>query len=195
LKNILIIGSPRSGTHALGSHIANDRGMINLGEICINDGETDPVQDIGRLTQAREPTIAHLVQMTGKIKISGLVTSIKKSCEILVLRRRDKIQQFASWMYFHRSGGVMRSWHNHAEEQMYLEQQQITVTDDDIDQFLLEQLLDDFFQPDQVLYYEDLDLSKSLIKKNQYAWNLPLIFANLTLVRSRLQDWAYHEKR
>ena len=39
-KNILIIGTPRSGTHALGSTFRElDITFNNLGEICKNDGK------------------------------------------------------------------------------------------------------------------------------------------------------------
>lgn len=139
--------------------------------------------------------MAHVVQMTSKIKLSGMVSEIKKNCKIILLRRRDKIRQFASWIYFHQSGGVLVDWHNHKPTQMYIKQQEIEISEFEIDQFLLEQMLDDFFQPDDIFYYEELDLSKSSIKKNQYAWDLPLIFSNLDFVESKLQNWIYHEDR
>lgn len=193
IKNLLIIGSPRSGTHALGSLMAIEQKYEYLGEICQVDENIDPLQDIEKILDQSKLRVAHLVQMTSKIKLSGHINRIKENCEIILLRRRDKLQQFASWMYFHKSGGVLRNWHNHKLDQMVFSQGSILVSQTDLDQFLLEQIIDDFFCPDKILYYEDLNLSKSSFKKNLYAWNLPLIFSNLDFVKLQLENWKYYD--
>ena len=100
MKNILILGSPRSGTHALGSHLSNQMRLQNLGEICLSDGETDARIDIQRIMTPSIPSVAQVVQMISKIQISGMVNQIKQTCEIICLRRRNKVYQFASWIYF-----------------------------------------------------------------------------------------------
>ena len=192
MKNILIFGSPRSGTHALSSKISKEQGLINLGEICLTDGKIDPQVDIQRIfdsTNGRK--VAHIVQMSSKISLGGMVTNIKEHCEIIVLRRRDKLKQFSSWMYFHKAGGVMIKWHNHKRSDMLIQKREIEASRSDIDQFLLEQMIDDFFQPDQILYYEDIDFSNSNYQKNQYSWELPLIFSNLDFVKEELNNWQY----
>lgn len=195
MKNILILGSARSGTHALGSHLSNQLCTRNLGEICIIDEVTDPRVDIQRIMDLSVPSVAHLVQMSSKVKISDMVGEIKQKCEIICLRRRNKVQQFASWIYFHRTGGVFRSWHNHQHDEMRLEKNSITVSEQDVDQFLLEQMLDAFFMPDRTIYYEDCDFALSDVKKNLYAWDLSLIFSNLDYVRSRLGNYYYHDSK
>jgi hypothetical protein len=96
-------------------------------------------------------------------------------------------------MYFHKSGGIMRNWHNHESNFMVINKQQILATQEDINQFLLEQTIDDFFCPDEILYYEDLNFEKSKFKKNQYAWDLLLIFSNLDFVKSKLDGWEYYD--
>jgi hypothetical protein len=76
---------------------------------------------------------------------------------------------------------------------MVINKQQILATQEDINQFLLEQTIDDFFCPDEILYYEDLNFEKSKFKKNQYAWDLLLIFSNLDFVKSKLDGWEYYD--
>jgi hypothetical protein len=193
MKNILVIGSARSGTHALGSSLAAEKKFLYMGEICCQDGTTNPNSDIEKFLNITTPCVAQLVQLSSKIAISGRVAEIKAQSEIILLRRRNKLHQFASWMYFHKSGGVLKDWHNHQADHMHINQQGILATQQDIDQFLLEQMIDDFFCPDQVTYYEDLDFEQSTVKKNQYAWELPLIFSNLDFVESQLSNWKYYQ--
>lgn len=192
-KHILVLASARSGSHALCSHLSVNYHRHNMGEICRQDGVTDIDRDLSKFLDQPQSSVASLVQMDSKVRLSARVSEIKKNCTIVQLRRRDKVKQFASWIYFHRSGSVFRSWHNHRPEQMYIEPGTVEVTSQDIDQFLLEQIIDDFFAPDQVLYYEDLDFSKSQIRKNVYAWDLPNMFSNLDFVKANLADWKYHE--
>ena len=192
-KNVLIIGAPRSGTHALGSLFANERKFINLGEICVNDGYTDPLVDIQRMYQHTRPVIAHIVQLSAKIALSADLASIKQHTIIVNLKRRNKVRQFASWMYFHNTGGVNGKWHNHIESDTSLMPGSITVTKEDIDLFVTEQLTDDFFCADHVFYYEDLNFDKASFKKNQYRFNIEQVFSNLDYVEQRLGNWKYYE--
>lgn len=187
------MGSPRSGTHALGSVISKQLGFINLGEICQVDGATNAVEDIERILDTRQQKVAHIVQMLSKVQLSGKVSSIKKSCEIILLRRRNKLLQFASWMYFHKSGGVLRDWHNHVLDTTAIGVGELCVTQNDIEQFLLEQMLDDFFCPDKIMYYEDIDFSSAEYQKNHYTQDITSIFSNLDFVKKHLADWNYYE--
>ena len=54
-----------------------------------------------------------------------------------------------------------------------------------------EQLIDDQFQADTTLYYEDIDFTKSTIKKNSYAFLPELMIENLDEVKFYLSDWTY----
>ena len=193
MKNWLIIGSARSGTHALGSHMATAKNLHYLGEICKQDGESNAVQDMTKFLERSQPTLAQLVQFASKVKLSHMVPEIKAHCRVISLRRRNKVDQFASWIYFHKTGGVLRSWHNHRISDMLLEPKSITASDEEIDQFIVEQIVDDFFVPDEILYYEDLSLAQSKFQKNQYAWDLKMMFVNLEKIQNRLGSWTYNE--
>jgi hypothetical protein len=192
-KNILIIGSARSGTHALGSQLSvMDTSMTYLGEICTIDDREEPWNEIKTLETTSPRKLAHLVSFTSKIRLSGQISKIKQTSLIVNLRRQNKLAQFASWTYFHQTGGRNNIfWHNHLAEQTAIPPGSVTVTDDQIDQFLIEQLIDNFFVPDIVLNYEELTFDKSKIKKNQFFYDLPMMFSNLSHVKSRLENWQY----
>ena len=112
-KSILILGSPRSGTHALGSVIRNQLSNYKyFGEICRITDNPAPWDEIKKLYS---PTlsISHLVSMTSKLRVSSDVDQIHNHCVVIQLRRENKITQFASYMYFHLTGGVSgQEWHN-----------------------------------------------------------------------------------
>ncbi len=193
-KNILIIGTPRSGTHALGSTFRKiDTTFINLGEICKNDGN-DPLEDIKQIYNHTTPLISHIVQLSAKIALSPWVDVLKQHAIIVNLKRNNKVKQFASWMYFHKTGGVNSlKWHNHEASDTVLSPRSITVTAEDIDLFLVEQLTDDFFLSDYVLFYECLNFSSADFKQNKYSFNIEEIFTNLDYVNQRLIDWKYSD--
>lgn len=192
-KNVLIIGSPRSGTHALGSLFNSvDKRFANLGEICLNNG-SDPLVDIQQVYQHTRPMVAHIVQLSAKIALSSDLATLKHHTIIVNLKRRNKVAQFASWMYFHNTGGINGKWHNHNESDTSLHPGSITASKEDVDLFVTEQLTDNFFCPDHVLYYEDLNFEQSLFKKNQYQFSVEQIFNNLDYVKQRLGNWKYYE--
>ena len=192
-KNILIIGSARSGTHALGSQLSNaDLQRQYLGEICTVKDLPDPWNEIKVLAKVEPLKIAHLVAYTSKIRLTAEVQNIKKTSLLINLQRRNKVDQFASWMYFHLTGGIDgKAWHNHDIEDTIIEPATITASEQDIDQFIAEQTIDFFFCPDETVFYEDLTFDFSTYKKNQYKLYLPDIFTNLDYVRSRLENWRY----
>ncbi len=193
-KNILIIGAPRSGTHALGSTLQNlDPVFKNLGEICRNDG-TNHLEDIKQIYNHTTPTVAHIVQLSAKISLSSQVDILKQHAIIVNLKRNDKVKQFASWIYFHKTGGVNNlKWHNHESSDTLLTPQSVTVTSEDVDLFLVEQLTDDFFLSDYVLFYENLKFDSKKFKKNEYSFNIEEIFSNLNYVKQRLGQWKYSD--
>ena len=191
-KNLLIIGSPRSGTHALGSLCsAINSQFINLGEICKNDG-VDPLISIQQMYQHTRHVVAHIVQLSAKIALSEDLATLKQHTTIVNLRRRNKVDQFSSWMYFHATGGVNGQWHNHSESDQKMQPGSITVTKEDIDLFVTEQLTDAFFLPNYILYYEDLKFEQPHYKKNQYQFDIKQIFSNLDYVKHRLENWKYY---
>lgn len=192
-KNILIVGTPRSGSHALGSLFsAQDNTITNLGEICLHNG-TDPLLDIQRMYDHGHLKVAHIVQLSAKISLSADLETLKTHTVIVNLRRQNKVNQFASWIYFHSTGGVDGKWHNHIESDTKIAQGSITVSSEDIDLFVTEQLTDNFFTPDWILYYEDINFSQSTFKKNRYKFNIEEIFTNLDYVKQRLSNWKYYD--
>lgn len=187
-KNILIIGSARSGTHALGSEIINtDPSIIHVGEIC----QTVPDKEIIDFCNSKQKSCAHITSLTAKLKISSNVKIIKDHSIIINIKRRDKVKQFASWIYAIK---LSRSkWHNIQSTQFCGSERCITASQEDIDQFMLEQMLDSFFHPDHTVMYEDMNFLLSGYKKNSYPIDLIDIFDNKDFVIDSLKNWKYHE--
>ena len=191
-KNILIIGSPRSGTHALGNELAELAQARYLQEICQVSDNPEPWKEIELLYNTDQLTIAQVVQLTPKIQLAKNVADIKDHAIIVNIRRRNKVKQFASWIYFRvMDPTAFRGWHNHMAEKTNVKQHSIQVDTSDILQFMLEQLIDDYFLPDFNLCYEDLTFTKTKFQKNKFAYPLEEMFSNLDLVEQYLADWNY----
>jgi len=195
-KNILIIGAPRSGTHALSAELCAISGAKNLQEICITGYCNNPWDDIDKLSNAQKFTIAQVVQLTPKIVLAENIEKIKQHNVIVNIKRMDKIHQFASWMYFRVIDTTgFHGWHNHTADKTRVKEKEITATKHDIDQFKLEQLIDDYFLPDFVLCYEKLTFNtQTEMFKNQFAFSLPEIFLNLDYVKEQLGTWQYSQE-
>ena len=126
-KNILIIGSPRSGTHPLGAEIAKISNAKNLGEICMTGYCNNPWDDIEKLTNTKRLTVGHVVQLSSKIVLAEDVDRIKKHSIIVNIKRRDKLNQFASWMYFRVLDPTgLYGWHNHTSDKIKIQPGQLT---------------------------------------------------------------------
>jgi hypothetical protein len=195
-KNILILGSPRSGTHALSAELCAIGGANNLAEICKTGYCDNPWNDINKLSHSNTFTIAQIVQLTPKILLAENVGKIKQHNIIVNIKRLDKIKQFASWIYFRVMDPTgLHGWHNHTAIKTKIKKEQITANKQDIDQFKLEQLIDDYFLPDFVLCYENLTFNtQKNIFKNQFAFPLPEIFSNLNYVEEQLGPWQYSQE-
>lgn len=191
-KNILIMGSPRSGTHALGNELAELSQSKYLTEICKVSDDPEPWKEIELLYNTDQLTIGQVVQLTPKIQLAKEVATIKDHAVIVNIRRRDKIKQFASWMYFKKLDTIKsRGWHNHTAEETQVSQHSIQASHDDILQFMLEQLIDDYFLPDFNLCYEELTFTKTKYQKNKFAYPLEEMFSNLEYVKQYLNEWYY----
>ena len=162
-NNVLIIGAPRSGTHALASVIHQQNPQMQyLGEIGMHQASTTPWKDFKTFHNNQPQKLAHAVQAYGKIFALSEVTQIKKHTTIVEIRRRNKVKQFASWMFFKHIGAIYNFQHN---GQDYIEPGSLTVSLKDIENFIIDQIIDTAFNPDYTVYYEDLDLTQSKIKK------------------------------
>ena len=192
-KNILILGSPRSGTHALGREFAwVDSSVDNLGEICVMGRSSEPHQEITRLFKTDDLTVAHVVQMLPKFRLALRVDQIKRHAVVVCLRRKNKIKQFASSYYSkHLHKG---KWHNVTEEHFQAKIGQIEASEQDIMQFIQEQIIDDFFLPDFNLCYENIKFQQTKINQNCYPFEIEKIFSNIEYIKSVLNQWTYCEE-
>ena len=190
-NNILILGAPRSGTHALASVIQQQNIQLEyLGEIGMHQNTDQPWQDFELFYNNTPRKLAHVVQTYGKIFAVSKVEQIKQQTTIIEIRRRNKVKQFASWIFFKHIGAIYNFQHN---GQDYLPPGSLTVTLSDIESFIVDQVIDTTFNPDYTLYYEDLDLAQSQIKKNQYVYPIEQIISNLELVEEHLHNWKYND--
>jgi len=191
-KNILVIGSPRSGTHAVGSELADRAQCQYLGEICVVDGRKHPWEDVELLYNTSQTTVAQIVQLTPKIQLAPTAHTIKKHTVIVNVCRKDKVKQFSSWMYFKNlDRNQDQLWHNHKEENTKIQQYSIQAQEQDIVQFMLEQMIDFYFLPDFNLCYEDLIFTQKKFHKNRFSYPLETIFSNLDFVKQSLENWNY----
>jgi hypothetical protein len=190
-KNVLILGAPRSGTHALASVIHQwDLEFQYLGEIGMYQDNADSRKDFELFYDNTPKKLAHVVQTHSKIFAVSNTTQIKKHTTIIELRRRNKVKQFASWIFFKHIGAIYNFQH---AGQDYLPPGSLTVTLADIESFIVDQIIDSAFNPDHTLYYEDLDLGSSQIKKNQYVYPIEQIISNIDLVNEHLSNWKYND--
>lgn len=190
-NNILILGAPRSGTHALASVIKqHNPGLAYLGEIAMHQTTDQPWKDFELFYNKVPRKLAHAVQAYGKIFAVANVEQLKQHTTIVEIRRRNKVKQFASWVFFKHIGAIYNFQH---DGQDYLSPGSLTVTLGDIESFIVDQIIDTAFNPDYKLYYEDLDLESSQIKKNQYVYPIEQIISNLDLVKEHLDNWKYND--
>jgi hypothetical protein len=192
-KNILILSSARSGTHALGAEFKfRDPQIQNLGEICVMGRASPPHSEITKLFNTHSLSVAHIVQMIPKFFLSAQVDRIKQHTIIICLRRKNKVKQFASNYYFkHIHQGP---WHNLAQTGFQGRPAQVVASEQDVLQFLQEQMIDDFFLPDFNFCYEDIHYNQTKIVPNEFPFPIEQIFSNLDYVQSNLGDWTYHHK-
>lgn len=190
-KNILILGAARSGTHALASKIQQyDNTLSYLGECGMHQEKKEPWKDFEQFTNCNPRKLGHVVQRYSKIFAVHQAAQIKHSSLIVEIRRRNKVKQFASWMYFQQLGSIYNFQHN---GQDYIPPKSITVSLNNIEDFITDQLLDKSFCPDYTFYYEDLDFNNSRIKKNHYVYPIEQIFSNLDFVEQWLSEWKYND--
>ena len=143
------------------------------------------------------PGLAHLIDYNSKSRLALDVDRVHQHCVIINIRRENKVRQFASYTYFNLTGGVdgPMPWHNHLSENTIIQPGTVTASEDQINQFVAEQIVDNFFLPDYFVNYEKLSFDKSPIIKNQFSYDLSLMFKNLDYVIERLGDWKYSSNK
>jgi hypothetical protein len=94
-------------------------------------------------------------------------------------------------MYFTTTNPPFELWHNHRAQDTLIGPNSITVSQEQLDHFIIEQTVDDFFLPDFIVCYEELQFKDSQYKKNEFLFDLKNIFTNLEFIEERLKTWNY----
>jgi len=181
---------PRSGTHHLTDNIFKElknNNKINLGEIYQNFDTANILENLNEIKKCTSFFVCSLVQYVPK---HLLLQNLEQLSEfyLINLRRRNKIEHYRSWCMarltwkYSNSHSVM--WDKIINDLPF------QVTNDDIDNFIVEQSADYLIPCDLTVYYEDLNVHSGFIK-NSYDLPNEKIFSNYNLVVERLQDFKY----
>lgn len=185
IKGTIVIGSARSGSH-MACDILYNRALIpnkiNLGEVT-------------ELPTNNNRYIFCSIVQTQIKNLLAVDTSWTKDYYIINLRRRNKVAQYISWCVFRAQTKSSITKHS-PEWDDYKEFLPWESTRDDIERFIIEQHLDFAFNPDEILYYENLVEAglKTKYKKNQYPIPPDQIVTDYILVKSMLEKYSYDNR-
>jgi hypothetical protein len=193
-KGILIISTPRSGSHMLASMVYNIleiENKVNLGEIYCHDvDKLDILQHLKNieLSHAGEFIIASIVQYYA---INLLIPNQKyfKDYYLIDLRRRDKIAQYASWCIFQKTGNFSPN------PESYKHLLPLPVDIEHVERFIASQNFCYAIPAHKILYYEEvvnLNLPSSFTK-NHYPIDIKDIFSDYEVIYKLLGNYQYHE--
>jgi hypothetical protein len=191
-KGVIVIGSPRSGSHMTCDILYNmskNKSKTYLGEIFIDQEKYN--ETLSNILDNNKFIFCSIVQFWAKT-ILAVDPYILKDFNLINIRRRDKISQYISWCVFRTQ--LHSSKVRHSPEWKDIE----TLlpwksTCEDIDRFLTEQHLDFAFNFNAVVYYEDL-INYNLttrFTKNIYPISKEDIVTNFPLVESKLKNYNY----
>ena len=193
-KGILVISSPRSGTHMMTSILANTidiKNKININEIYVNNvDKLNILQQLKDIEQqySEKFIIASIVQW---YVINLLIPhwDYLKDYYIIDLRRYDKIAQYTSWCILQASGQYNPS------VESYQHLLPITVDIEHVERFIASQNICYAIKADKVLYYEDVvKLNQfSSTKKNYYPIDVNDIFSDYEIIYKLLGNYQYHD--
>lgn len=189
-KGIIVIGMPRSGTHHLSGSIYSELKNVNkiyLGEIYQNFDTSNILENLDALKTCPDFFVCSFVQYVPKHLLLQHLEQLSEFY-LINLRRRNKIEHYRSWCMARLTWKYSRShfvtWDKIVDDLPF------QVTNDDIDNFIVEQSADYLIPCDLTVYYEDLKVQSRFIKNT---YNLPneQIFSNYSLVIERLKDFKY----
>lgn len=189
-KGILIIGTPRCGSHHVSNGIFRMLSFGNkeyVGELYLNYDPENIEKNIKELQNNKKFVVGSLVRWIPK---NLLVQHLDEFNDfyLINLRRLDKVAQYRSWC------AARLTWKysfSHSIEWSKIENDlPYPVTNQDLDQFIIEQNTDYLWDCDQILYYDQLDL-KSFYQKTDYALPNEKIFSDYNLVLKRLKNFKY----
>lgn len=195
-KGLLVIGSPRSGSHMVSDifyNLSTAPNKLSLGEIYL-DRQDNVVNEIEKIKKLYNSNFifASIVQFWAK-NLLAMDIGLLEDFQIVNLRRRDKVSQYISWAVFRaqQQADIIRhspSWEDYCE---FLPWES---TREDIEMFVAEQNLDFAFANKNILYYEDV-IAKHLptkFIKNQYPVPHDKIVTDYALVKDILEKYTYN---
>lgn len=189
-KGILIIGTPRCGSHHVSAGIFRVLPFNNkeyIGEIYSEFNSENIEKNIKELQNREKFIVGSLVQWTPKNLLTQHLTEFN-DFYLINLRRLDKVAQYRSWCMARLTWKYTNShsidWSKIENDLPY------AVTNDDLDQFIIEQNADYLWSYDQILYYEQLNLN-SIFQKTEYVFSNEKIFSDYSLVLKRLKNFKY----
>jgi len=193
-KGILIISTPRSGSHMLASMVYNMleiENKVNLGEIYCHDvDKLDILQHLKNIESlhTNKFIIASIVR---SYVINLLIPNQKyfKDYYLIDLRRRDKIAQYASWCIAQKTGDFL------PKLESYKNLFPLPVDIEHIEHFIAAQNFCYAIPAHKILYYEEvvnLNLPSSF-KKNQYHFDIKNVFSDYEVIYKLLGNYQYHE--
>lgn len=195
-KGVLVIGSPRSGSHMAGDFLCNSSrhpSKFYRGEIFSNQ-KISYNETLLTLINDSRFVFCSIVQYWAK-NILAINPVILKDYQLINIRRRNKIKQYISWCVFRTQVNLNISMHSPTWQDVknFLPWNS---TEEDLDQFINEQHLDFAFNCDKILYYEDLIVYNlpTNYNKNIYPISDEEIVTNYTLVESKLKNYSYDNR-
>jgi hypothetical protein len=192
-KGIIIIGSPRSGTHYLADGLYKKCKISNkklVGEIydTFDIDTRNILKNLEELKQIENFTFSHIVQFIPKNLLVNYVDEIKEDYYVINIRRKNKIEQYRSWCMARMTWKHIKT--HSVNWELIKNELPFIVTNEDIDNFIVEQNTDYLWKPDEIVYYEDIKLESSFVK-NAYTETFEELFSNANLIFERLADFKY----
>lgn len=203
-RGVLVIGTPRCGSHALCHGLYNSSTEKNskfLGEILKETDTPDHTKILeywDRVENENQNNFvyASIVQLFSKTWMSAFYSDRFDDYIIINLRRRNKVKQYMSWCVFRAQmkSSIIRHSPTYEEYRDFLLWK---TTLEDIEMFMTEQLMDYALKSDFVVYYEDIDFSSlgTEFKKNHNLLNENLIMSDPELVNRILLDFKYRDEK
>jgi len=191
-KGIIVFGSSRSGTHHLGYGLYEKCDIKNkryVGEIYHLDVDTANImKDFRDLQKIQSFTFSQITHYISKNMLVQHINEIKNDYYLINIRRKNKIEQYRSWCMARLTWKYKAS---HSIDWSLIEKDlPLTITNKDIDDFIIQQNADYIWPADEIVFYEDIKLD-SRYKKNIYKENFNELFVNPELIFERLSNFNY----
>ena len=132
--------------------------------------------------------ISQITKSSLKYKLLTTHKSFLENKSIHILRRRNKVEQFRSWLFFRAMKKHNGMIYNNPLDKM-------TIDDKILNLFLSEQIIDYSFTPDKIVYYEDIikEHTSKRFKKNIYNVDMKDFITNWEEVEYKLGLFEYNE--